>query len=157
MLVRYIIPIVWLIGSLDSCKTTTPNQSKAYPTKEQGNILFVTVRIINSSDAKESIELVNKIWSSGTLKNPGTATQELADNMLICEFLDSKKKLIKSVTVENPLYANLEHFSADGRPERVQTELLEAYFTIRTEIDANVAYLLIKGNKNQKLGLIKLL
>jgi hypothetical protein len=121
-----------------------------------GNILFVNLKIRKDDRGNESIELVERIWSSGSLKTSVTVTTD--EHSLTCKFFDTNKKEIQRLIVANPLHEQKESYSPDGSIQRNQLDVTEAFFTIRTKISREVHYLTIEnsaGNDLKKIALIR--
>lgn len=152
-----ILIVIIFLCVLCACRTGTNQHATTNEGMPEHNILFVNLRIFTDADGKEQIELISKTWTTGKLKTTmEDNSRELTGKLLICEFLDEDKKLLSSLSLQNPLTLSAEQYSTDGSIKRQEATLTSANFTIRHEVSSAAAYLQVNNEKGKRLSLLVL-
>ncbi|MEM1134526.1 MAG: hypothetical protein AAGI07_01715 [Bacteroidota bacterium] len=150
----FLLSIVCLFGA---CRTAKQNPTDFTQTEQQDEgVIFLSFKIFKDSTLKEQVELINKIWTSGTLKEKRGVKKKATEEMVEIFFFDEEKNLLKSVILENPLHAHMEYFSPEGKISTKKVDLKEAFLTIRTALSLDAAYVRVVIGKNTSSNFIEL-
>ena len=150
-------PLLMISGIMISCSPAVVSDVSVKEPEADPKIIFVSLKIFKDSTGVESIELINKTWAMGKLKESNENTKVPAGKLLLCEFLDKNSIVLSSVILQNPLTSSMEQYSPDGHIKRVEAKLHTSYFTIRSEVSSKVANLRISSDKGIVMGTFDLL
>lgn len=122
-------------------------------------ILFLTYEITrNKADSSCTASLVNRIVTSGSLKNDPGTLMEAGTGDLELQVLDRNQQIMTSYFIPNPLDRRVEFVNDAGGLEQKSISLESAQFSFRLQVQpgAHATVLnLITGMNSETITLIK--
>ncbi len=150
---KVIVPFL-ILGACKTKQEVTMSTSRAVVvTEEQGpQLLFLNFLIYGTEESElNGAKLVNQIRTAGKLKRAerGLKQQAEAGDLLLI-FADIDKKPIKTMIYSNPLLREIEYPSDSGTMGRKIEKLKETQFSIRAQVPAGSAYIMISRSEAQR-------
>ena len=156
---RIILFFILAVLFLSSCKCVQKSRSDISNTQYPDSICFLVFNINKDSTLnKSNINLISKIKTEGKIKSENQDNIN-SDNYLTIEVFEAGK-LINTITINHPLYKNIEYVDDNNELKSKYIELEKNDFFIRLQQNAASTKIRIseslKNKEKQELIIIKL-
>jgi hypothetical protein len=140
-----VLALFLLIASCGSNKNSTSTSQSSIESNPK--IIFLNYSIKKNTDARRSIQFINKKVVDGQLKR--TNNIEVGDfGDLICHQLDKNSKILQSVIIKNPLKKTIEYLDSEKTFQLKRIDLDSVQFSIRLKLKSNTKYITLDDISN---------
>jgi hypothetical protein len=152
--------LISVLLSLESCNwLLKPDAGKSNEqVTPENRILFLNFSIAQDKSRDEyKIELISKIVTVGSFKDPGGTTFNPQKNDLVYTVLDGNSNIIHTDHLKNPLKRSVEYETENRQLERKEVMLDSTEFSIRIQlapVARSVVIARLSGNDNNSEQLI---
>lgn len=121
--------------------------------------LFIDAVITcDTSSTRCSVEIIKTILSPIKLKKGQSSEDEIHPNSLVCTFMDTGYKTLKTIVISNPLSQSIEYLNDKNEYRRINDTRKSANFNLRIDYNPNIKYLKIeKIDKDMKKSQVSIL
>lgn len=133
-----VLALFLLMASCGSNKNSTSTSQSSIESNPK--IIFLNYSIKKNTDARRSIQFINKKVVDGQLKRTNNIEDgDFGD--LICHQLDKNSKILQSVIIKNPLKKTIEYLDSEKAFQLKQIDLDSVQFSIRLKLKSNTKYI----------------
>lgn len=139
----FITASLFLLGACTAHKNTSSSNTPAIDPEDKEEeshtkpqIIFMNFELTKQDDNSIKAELINTIITEGTIKKKQYG-KEMKKGDVVCKGLNKDKKVIQSISYDNPMLKTVEYVNDEGQLEKKQVSLEQAQLTIRMQLNHN--------------------